>query len=132
MSTTIREIAKNATEAARIAGEARQRAADTNTIVTKLGDSTAKIGEVIKVVTSIAQKTNLLVLNAAIEAARAGEVGAGFAVVADEVKELARQTATSAAEIATMIDAIRADAEEAIEAISRIDGDQRILRNRSI
>lgn len=95
-------------------------------------DSTAKIGEVIKVVTSIAQKTNLLVLNATIEAARAGEVGAGFAVVADEVKELARQTATSAAEIATMIDAIRADAEEAIEAISRIDGDQRILRNRSI
>jgi methyl-accepting chemotaxis protein len=80
MSTTIRDIAKNATESARIAGEARKRAADTNAMVTKLGNSTAQIGQVIKVVTSIAQKTNLLALNATIEAARAGEVGAGFAI----------------------------------------------------
>ena len=121
MSTTIREIAKNATEAARIASEARKRAADTNVIVTKLGNSTAKIGEVVKVVTSIAHKTNLLALNATIEAARAGEVGAGFAVVANEVKELARQTSTSAEEIGRMIDTIRGDAKEAVEAISRID-----------
>jgi len=122
MSTTIRDIAKNASEAARIAGEARQRAADTNTIVINLGNSTAKIGEVIKVVTSIAHKTNLLALNATIEAARAGEVGAGFAVVASEVKELARQTATSAEEISLMIEAIRGDSKAAIEAISSIDG----------
>jgi methyl-accepting chemotaxis protein len=117
MSTTIRDIAKNASEAARIAGEARKRAADTNTIVINLGNSTAKIGEVIKVITSIAHKTNLLALNATIEAARAGEVGAGFAVVASEVKELARQTATSAEEISGMIEAIRGDAKEAIDAI---------------
>ncbi|HEY2352305.1 MAG TPA: methyl-accepting chemotaxis protein [Candidatus Acidoferrum sp.] len=122
MSTTIRDIAKNATESARIAGEARKRAADTNAMVTKLGNSTAQIGQVIKVVTSIAQKTNLLALNATIEAARAGEVGAGFAVVATEVKELAKQTANATQEIAKTIEAIRVDANAAIEAISRIDG----------
>jgi methyl-accepting chemotaxis protein len=103
MSTTIRDTAKNAPEAARIAGEARARAADTNTIIINLGDSVAKIEEVIKVVTSIAHEKNLLALTATIEAARAGEVGAGFAVVASEGKELARQTAASAEEISGSI-----------------------------
>jgi methyl-accepting chemotaxis protein len=92
-------------------GNVRAQAAElADTIVINLGNSTAKIGEVIKVVTSIAHKTNLLALNATIEAARAGEVGAGFAVVASEVKKLARQTATSAEEISAMIEAIRGDA----------------------
>ena len=59
----------------------------------KLGESSAEIGQVIKVITSIAQQTNLLALNATIEAARAGEAGKGFAVVANEVKELAKETA---------------------------------------
>jgi methyl-accepting chemotaxis protein len=58
-------------------------------VVAKLGESSAEIGQVIKVITSIAQKTDLLALNATVEAARAGEVRAGFAVVANEVKELA-------------------------------------------
>ena len=64
--------------------------ATTNT-VSKLGDSSTEIGQVIKVITSIAQQTNLLALNATIEAARAGEAGKGFAVVANEVKELAKE-----------------------------------------
>ena len=90
MSATIKEIAKNATEAAQVASEAVKVAEDTNATVCKLGESSAEIGQVIKVITSIAQQTNLLALNATIEAARAGEAGKGFAVVANEVKELAK------------------------------------------
>ena len=89
MSTSIREIARSATEAARVGTSAVRVADGTNTTVAKLGESSREIGEVIKVITSIAQQTNLLALNATIEAARAGEAGKGFAVVANEVKELA-------------------------------------------
>jgi methyl-accepting chemotaxis protein len=72
MGASIKEIAKNATEAARVATSAVKIAADTNGVVGKLGESSAEIGQVIKVITSIAQQTNLLALNATIEAARAG------------------------------------------------------------
>jgi len=77
MSASIGEIAKNATEAANVAGEALKAAAETNATVTKLGLSSGEIGQVIKVITSIAQQTNLLALNATIEAARAGDAVAG-------------------------------------------------------
>ena len=82
MGASIKEIAKNATEAAKIATSAVKVAEDTTVTVSKLGDSSTEIGQVIKVITSIAQQTNLLALNATIEAARAGEAGKGFAVVA--------------------------------------------------
>ena len=75
----------------------------------KLGESSAEIGNVIKVITSIAQQTNLLALNATIEAARAGEAGKGFAVVANEVKELAKQTAKATEDISRKIEAIQGD-----------------------
>jgi len=72
MSSSIKEIAKNAHESAKVATSAVKVAEDTNRIVAKLGDSSTEIGQVIKVITSIAQQTNLLALNATIEAARAG------------------------------------------------------------
>jgi methyl-accepting chemotaxis protein len=88
--------------------------------VGKLGDSSTEIGEVIKVITSIAQQTNLLALNATIEAARAGESGRGFAVVANEVKELAKETATATEGISHKIAAIQQETRAAADAIGQV------------
>ncbi len=120
MSASIREIARNAADAAKVAREAVNLAATTNATVTKLGDSSTEVGNVIKVITSIAQQTKLLALNATIEAARAGEAGKGFAVVANEVKELAKETAKATEDISQRIEAIQADSRGAVTAIGQI------------
>ncbi len=120
LGTSIQEIARNTSEAATVAAQAVGVALGTNDTVLQLRASSVEIGEVIKVITSIAQQTNLLALNATIEAARAGEAGKGFAVVANEVKDLARKTARSSDEIARKIESIQADTSEAVTAISRI------------
>ena len=122
MGVSIKEIAKNATEAAKVATSAVRVAETTTTTVTKLGESSTEIGQVIKVITSIAQQTNLLALNATIEAARAGEAGKGFAVVANEVKELAKETAKATEDISRKIEAIQTDTKAAVEAIASISG----------
>jgi methyl-accepting chemotaxis protein len=122
MGASIKEIAKNATEAAKVATAAVKVAETTTTTVSKLGDSSTEIGQVIKVITSIAQQTNLLALNATIEAARAGEAGKGFAVVANEVKELAKETAKATEDISRKIEAIQTDTKAAVEAIASISG----------
>jgi methyl-accepting chemotaxis protein len=103
-----------------VAEELTANSQNTHQIVSKLTDSSAEIGQVIKVITSIAQQTNLLALNATIEAARAGEAGKGFAVVATEVKELAKQTAKATEEIGHKIEAIQGDTKDAVSAIDRI------------
>jgi methyl-accepting chemotaxis protein len=116
----IREIAQNAHEAASVAANAVGVADSTNQTVSKLGESSAEIGNVVKVITSIAEQTNLLALNATIEAARAGEAGKGFAVVASEVKDLAQETAKATEDIARRVAAIQSDTESAVVAISQI------------
>jgi methyl-accepting chemotaxis protein len=120
MNATIGEIAKNATEAARVVSEAVGATELANRTVSQLGDSSAQIGKVIAAITSIARQTNLLALNATIEAARAGESGKGFAVVANEVKELAKQTAKATEEIKGKIAVIRENTGGAIAAIGGI------------
>jgi methyl-accepting chemotaxis protein len=120
MVTTIQSISTRVHEAAKVARDAVQTAQAANATVAKLGNSSAEIGEVIKVITSIAEQTNLLSLNATIEAARAGEAGKGFAVVANEVKELAKQTASSTEDIGERIAAIQSDTQGAVDAIATI------------
>jgi len=120
MQASIREISKNANDSARVAKNAVETAGATNETMKKLGASSGEIGNVIKVINSIAQQTNLLALNATIEAARAGEAGKGFAVVANEVKELAKQTAKATDEISQKIEAIQGDTKGAISAIEGI------------
>lgn len=94
--------------------------ASTTAVMAKLGDSSAEIGNVIKLINSIAEQTNLLALNATIEAARAGEAGKGFAVVASEVKDLAQETARATGDISHKVAAIQADTAGAVTAIGEI------------
>lgn len=120
MTASIHEIAKNATDGARVATAAVANASEASATVSKLGESSDEIGKIIKVITSIAHQTKLLALNATIEAARAGDAGKGFAVVASEVKELAQETAKASEDISAKIEAIQADTQDAVCAISKI------------
>jgi len=122
ITASISEIAQSANEAARVARQSVDVATTANERITKLGQSSSEIGEVIKVITSIAEQTNMLALNATIEAARAGDAGKGFAVVANEVKELAHETGRATEDIRQKIDTIQDDTSRAVEAIGEISG----------
>jgi methyl-accepting chemotaxis protein len=89
-------------------------------LVHSLDAAGQKIGEVVSLITAIAQQTNLLALNATIEAARAGEAGKGFAVVAAEVKNLANQTAKATEDIHAQIGGIQSATKQSVDAIERI------------
>lgn len=97
--------------------EIRTTVLETAGKVEELGSRSQRVGEIVQVISDIADQTNLLALNAAIEAARAGEHGKGFAVVADEVRKLAERSAESAEEIAGLIRTMQAGVDEAVGAM---------------
>jgi methyl-accepting chemotaxis protein len=97
-----------------------EEAQSTDGEMTTLADSAQKIGDIVKLIQTIAGQTNLLALNATIEAARAGEAGRGFAVVASEVKSLAVQTAKATEAIGGQILAVQGSTTSAVGTIRRI------------
>ncbi len=135
LGAAAQEIAQNAARTSQQSSDASELAGDGQAVVQQtikamnelsgkisescvniesLNDKTANIGQILEVITSISQQTNLLALNAAIEAARAGEAGRGFAVVADEVRNLAHRTQDSAQQVQKMIEELQVGAREAV------------------
>ena len=121
LQASIREISRSVQEAAEIARAAVGSAGEANTVMSRLGASSTSIGEVLKVITGIADQVNLLALNATIEAASAGDAGRGFAVVAGEVKNLARQTASATEDIGQTVAQIQGDVAAGITVIGQVE-----------
>ena len=122
MSSTVNEISRQVQESSKIAGEAVNQAQRTDARINELSQAAGRIGDVVKLITAIAEQTNLLALNATIEAARAGEAGRGFAVVASEVKALAAQTAKATEEISTQIAGMQTATQDSVASIKEIGG----------
>ena len=120
LSGSVNEIGRRVQESSIIAGEAVKQAQRTDARIADLVKAATHIGDVVKLITAIANQTNLLALNATIEAARAGAAGKGFAVVAQEVKALAAQTSKATGEIGAHISGMQIATEESVAAIKEI------------
>lgn len=120
LSSSIGEISQQITQTSVKITDGVQQAAKSNEQLVGLTAAAEKIGDVVKIISSIAGQTNLLALNATIEAARAGDAGKGFAVVASEVKALANQTAKATEEIAAQIKAIQEATQASAQSIRSI------------
>ncbi|AYG44040.1 methyl-accepting chemotaxis protein [Pseudomonas sp. Leaf58] len=146
MTATVHDVARNAEEAAQAAQVADEKVDSGQQVVRQsmqrieqlavaaeaasagidsLSAEIHTIGDVLEVIKSVAEQTNLLALNAAIEAARAGEQGRGFAVVADEVRALARRTRQSTEQIETLVASLRGNAQQSV---TQIRGSTELVR----
>ncbi|KLN61025.1 hypothetical protein WH96_09850 [Kiloniella spongiae] len=120
LSCSIEEINRQVGESSQIASDAVSKADANIATIKGLEEASNRIGEVVGLISDIAEQTNLLALNATIEAARAGEAGKGFAVVASEVKNLANQTAKATEEISSQVDEMQDVTKSAVTAIEAI------------
>lgn len=120
LSASINEISGKVGESGRIIKLASENTDSANSKIEDLALAAGKIGDVVTLITDIAEQTNLLALNATIEAARAGEAGKGFAVVASEVKSLASQTAQATEEISAQISNIQSSTDDAVDTVKTI------------
>ena len=125
LTASVMEIDRQVAQSNAVAEQAVGEAERTNGEIRALDEAAKRIGDVVKLITAIAEQTNLLALNATIEAARAGEAGRGFAVVASEVKALAGQTAKATEEISAQITGMQQATVRSVEAIASI---QRTIR----
>ncbi len=122
LSASISEISQQVSEGASTGQRAMAEAEQTSNDVAALAEAADKVGEIVGMISDIAEQTNLLALNATIEAARAGEAGKGFAVVASEVKDLAGQTGRATEEISSQIGSIQQATHRAVDTIKGIVG----------
>ena len=120
LEASSREISSQIGNSSRLADDARQQAGDASVSVGGLIESTARIGDVVTLITAIAKQTRMLALNATIEAARAGDMGKGFAIVADEVKSLARQTEEGIGRVRAQAEEIGATTRQAVETVETV------------
>ena len=131
-SHSISEISQQAAASAQLARSASELVTTANTKMTDLSHAALEIGEIAGLIQTIAQRTNLLALNASIEAARGGEAGRGFAVVASEVKELAMQTSNATRSVAEKITAMQAFTRSSASDLSGIVDHIEELENASV
>lgn len=140
MAKTMEEVSRNAMNSAEVAlhsveiahkgaqtvrrniegmDSIRETIQETSKRIKRLGESSQQIGEIVSLITDIADRTNILALNAAIQASSAGEAGRGFAVVADEVQRLAERAGNATKQIAALVETIQTDTNEAVSSMEQ-------------